>query len=222
MLIDCGKTFREVILNLFPKHGLKEVGALLLTHGHADAILGMDDLRDLQIYEVGWVVGVGLFVRGCVEARFTLVEVRTDLCLIHTVPTHASTKQTNSKSTPACASRRGRSTSSSTRRRWTYVIDTIDSHRYSRHRPLKPIHLSPPHTTQTQAVKLRFDYLTNKPKYLDEAKNILERPVSYLKFNVVDVNASLAPDDIPIQWCASVKCVVYGDRCASFVVPTLE
>lgn len=53
VLIDCGKTFREVILNLFPKHGLKEVGALLLTHGHADAILGMDDLRDLQIYEVG-------------------------------------------------------------------------------------------------------------------------------------------------------------------------
>lgn len=52
MLIDCGKTFREVILNLFPKHGLREVGALLLTHGHADAILGMDDLRDLQIYEV--------------------------------------------------------------------------------------------------------------------------------------------------------------------------
>lgn len=42
VLIDCGKTFREVILNLFPKHGLREVGALLLTHGHADAILGMD------------------------------------------------------------------------------------------------------------------------------------------------------------------------------------
>lgn len=82
---------------------------------------------------------------------------------------------------------------------------------------------SVPSTHDTkQAVKLRFDYLTNKPKYLDEAKNILERPVSYLKFNVVDVNASLAPDDIPIQWCASVKCVMYGDRCASFVVPTLE
>ena len=52
-LIDCGKTFREVVLKVFPKYGLKEIGALLLTHGHADAILGMDDLRDLQIYEVG-------------------------------------------------------------------------------------------------------------------------------------------------------------------------
>jgi glyoxylase-like metal-dependent hydrolase (beta-lactamase superfamily II) len=54
-LIDCGKTFREVVLKVFPKYGLKEIGALLLTHGHADAILGMDDLRDLQIYEVGSV-----------------------------------------------------------------------------------------------------------------------------------------------------------------------
>lgn len=51
VLIDCGKTFREAICSLFPKHGLREVGALLLTHGHADAILGMDDLRDLQVYE---------------------------------------------------------------------------------------------------------------------------------------------------------------------------
>lgn len=51
VLIDCGKTFREAICSLFPKHGLREIGALLLTHGHADAILGMDDLRDLQAYE---------------------------------------------------------------------------------------------------------------------------------------------------------------------------
>lgn len=52
-----------------------------------------------------------------------------------------------------------------------------------------------------QAVKLRFDYIFGKPRYLDEAKNILERPVSYLKFNVIDVNACIDPDDIPIRWC---------------------
>lgn len=62
-------------------------------------------------------------------------------------------------------------------------------------------------STQKQAVKLRFDYLTNKPVYLDEAKGILERPISYLKFNVVDVNASLGPDDIPIQWCVASRAV---------------
>jgi hypothetical protein len=57
------------------------------------------------------------------------------------------------------------------------------------------------HKETMDAVKLRFDYLTGKPVYLDEAKNILERPVSYLKFNIVDVNAEISPDDIPIRWC---------------------
>jgi phosphoribosyl 1,2-cyclic phosphodiesterase len=29
-------------------HGIKEVSSIILTHGHADAILGLDDVRDLQ------------------------------------------------------------------------------------------------------------------------------------------------------------------------------
>lgn len=130
VLIDCGKTFREVVLNLFPKHGLKEIGALLLTHGHADAILGMDDLRDVQQYEQ---VDPGV--------RF----------------------------------------------------------------PAGPTHVYL-HEATMQAVKLRFDYLCNKPVYLDEAKGILERPISYLKFDVIDVDASIDPDGVPIKWCVRVAC----------------
>ena len=45
VLIDCGKTFREQALKLFPKHGLRKIDACLLTHHHADAIDGLDDLR---------------------------------------------------------------------------------------------------------------------------------------------------------------------------------
>ena len=49
VLIDFGKTMRESCLSLLPRHGIKEVAAIVLTHGHADAILGLDDVRDLQI-----------------------------------------------------------------------------------------------------------------------------------------------------------------------------
>lgn len=45
VLIDCGKSFFSGALEWWPKKGLREIDALLLTHAHADAILGLDDLR---------------------------------------------------------------------------------------------------------------------------------------------------------------------------------
>ncbi|BGO96145.1 hypothetical protein NBRC10512_002473 [Rhodotorula toruloides] len=45
ILIDCGKTFLSGALEHWPKRGLREIDAVLLTHAHADAILGLDDLR---------------------------------------------------------------------------------------------------------------------------------------------------------------------------------
>ncbi|BGP35874.1 hypothetical protein JCM10296v2_007726 [Rhodotorula toruloides] len=45
ILIDCGKTFREHALKFFPQHGLRKIDACILTHHHADAIDGLDDLR---------------------------------------------------------------------------------------------------------------------------------------------------------------------------------
>lgn len=40
VLIDCGKTFREAIFKSFIPNGIREIDSLLITHGHADAILG--------------------------------------------------------------------------------------------------------------------------------------------------------------------------------------
>ncbi|GAA5929362.1 MBL fold metallo-hydrolase [Sporobolomyces koalae] len=45
ILIDCGKTFFSGALEWWPKKNLREIDAVLLTHAHADAILGLDDLR---------------------------------------------------------------------------------------------------------------------------------------------------------------------------------
>ncbi|KAF9974831.1 hypothetical protein BGZ73_001691 [Actinomortierella ambigua] len=45
IMIDCGKTYLEGARELFPKHNVQRVDALVLTHGHADAFFGLDDLR---------------------------------------------------------------------------------------------------------------------------------------------------------------------------------
>lgn len=54
ILIDCGKSFYSSALRFFPPNGLRRIDAVLLTHAHADAILGLDDLRS-------WTIG------GCVQ-----------------------------------------------------------------------------------------------------------------------------------------------------------
>lgn len=35
----------ESALDIFPRYGIQEIDALILSHGHADAVLGLDDLR---------------------------------------------------------------------------------------------------------------------------------------------------------------------------------
>ena len=37
-----GKTFREASVRWFPEHNVQTVDSILLTHGHADAIFGLD------------------------------------------------------------------------------------------------------------------------------------------------------------------------------------
>lgn len=46
--IDMGKTFRESMLRWYPRFGVPWVDAVVITHDHADAMMGLDDLRSVQ------------------------------------------------------------------------------------------------------------------------------------------------------------------------------
>jgi phosphoribosyl 1,2-cyclic phosphodiesterase len=54
VLIDCGKTFREGALRWFPTLGINSLDAVVLTHEHADAAFGLDDVRGFQRTEGGF------------------------------------------------------------------------------------------------------------------------------------------------------------------------
>ncbi|XP_012092552.1 putative hydrolase C777.06c isoform X1 [Jatropha curcas] len=45
ILIDIGKTFREQVLRWFTLHKIPRVDSIILSHEHADAVLGLDDIR---------------------------------------------------------------------------------------------------------------------------------------------------------------------------------
>ncbi|OVA08164.1 Beta-lactamase-like [Macleaya cordata] len=46
ILVDAGKFFYHSALKWFPTFGLRTIDAVIITHSHADAIGGLDDLRD--------------------------------------------------------------------------------------------------------------------------------------------------------------------------------
>jgi phosphoribosyl 1,2-cyclic phosphodiesterase len=46
IVVDVGKFFYQSAIELFPKHAIRSLDAVVLTHAHADAAGGLDDLRD--------------------------------------------------------------------------------------------------------------------------------------------------------------------------------
>jgi len=54
ILIDVGKTFKQSAVRWFSKYNVEQVDAIVLTHEHADAVLGLDDVRELQKIPADW------------------------------------------------------------------------------------------------------------------------------------------------------------------------
>jgi phosphoribosyl 1,2-cyclic phosphodiesterase len=50
VLVDAGKTFRDAYFRTLLPRRITTLDAVLLTHDHADAIFGLDDLRDFQTF----------------------------------------------------------------------------------------------------------------------------------------------------------------------------
>ncbi|KAK7319104.1 hypothetical protein RJT34_03817 [Clitoria ternatea] len=48
ILIDAAKTFREAVLRWFVFHHIPRIDSIVLTHEHADAVHGLDDMRSVQ------------------------------------------------------------------------------------------------------------------------------------------------------------------------------
>ena len=48
ILIDCGKTFHESCSYVFPNLQISKIDRVLISHSHADAMNGLDDLRSLK------------------------------------------------------------------------------------------------------------------------------------------------------------------------------
>jgi len=71
LMVDCGKTFRETILRHAVPNDIDEIDGLLVTHPHADAMLGLDDIRDLQKYE--YIKENGKTVGYQVECAFPII-----------------------------------------------------------------------------------------------------------------------------------------------------
>ncbi|XP_015890668.3 putative hydrolase C777.06c [Ziziphus jujuba] len=77
ILIDAGKFFYHSALRWFPAYGIRTIDAVIITHSHADAVGGLDDLRD-------WTNNVQPYVPIYVAPRDFEVMKKTHYYLVDT------------------------------------------------------------------------------------------------------------------------------------------
>ena len=169
VLIDVGKTMREACLSILPKHGIKEVAGIVLTHGHADAILGLDDVRDLQISKAitinnPVVAAASLTCQCCAQQSESENETEMIYCC-------------------QCTSTQEEA-----------IDPTVTGFKVIS--GAMPIFL---HRETMNVVERTFAYLTQSPDYLDENTSLLSRRIALLKFNVIEQHDSFSVCGLPMR-----------------------
>eukprot|EP00759_Apiculatamorpha_spiralis_P033081 PhF_6_TR3429/c0_g1_i1/m.4992 len=68
ILFDMAKSFRDGYLRVLFPHGVRTIDAVLVSHGYADALIGVDDLRDFQKFEqIPHPERAGVFLLKCLN-----------------------------------------------------------------------------------------------------------------------------------------------------------
>lgn len=175
VLIDVGKTMRDSCLRILPKHGVTEVNAIFLTHGHADAVLGLDDVRDLQ------------------RSKQVSIPNPNALVMPKTSPLDCQCCQPPEPTVDfslfcqVCGGGKGEGKE-----------EKASESKQSNDPPMitgfqvlsgaMPIYL---HQDTMDVIKRQFGYLTSTPEYLDELKGVLARRVALLQFTVIEQNSNI-------------------------------
>ena len=180
VLVDVGKTMRDSCLRILPKHGIKEINAIFLTHGHADAVLGLDDVRDLQRSQPVTVANPKALV-------FEKFSQFMD-CQCCQPPGPSSSRAESKKDlTEFCQLCKGTGKTEEKTNESKVVADaTITGFQVLSGKMQIYLH------QETMDVILRqFGYLTNPPEYLDESMAVLARRVALLQFTVIEQNSTV-------------------------------
>ena len=175
VLVDVGKTMRDSCLRILPRHGVTEINAIFLTHGHADAVLGLDDVRDLQ------------------RSKPVSIPNPNALVLPKTSPVDCQCCQPPGPTVDfsllcqVC----GGDKSEGKEEKASEAKQNIDPPMITGFEILSgamPIYL---HQETMDVIKRQFGYLTSPPEYLDELKGVLARRVALLQFTVIEQNSNI-------------------------------
>ena len=175
---------------ILPQHGIAEINAIFLTHGHADAVLGLDDVRDLQRSEPVTLPNPNMLSQPktspvdcqcCQPPLVGAAEPPADAGLFCQVCGGATTSAAEDfKGEEKKSDRQPPAAAAAAKAPALTGFKVLSGS--------MPIYL---HQETMDVVSRQFGYLTGAPEFLDEALGVLARRVALIQFTVIEQNANI-------------------------------